>query len=120
MSALPSVTVCRGCCCGSGHRHPGVDHAGLLDRLSAATAGHARLRTSECLGPCDDSDVVVVVPAPAGRRTGGRSVWLRRVLDAGTADRVADWVRAGGPGLAELPAGLDAHVFVPGARTSAG
>ncbi|MEQ3550320.1 hypothetical protein WIS52_07545 [Pseudonocardia nematodicida] len=118
MPALPAVTVCRGCCCGSGRRHPGVDHAAVLDRLAAGTDGHARLRTSECLGPCSDSDVVVVVPAPDARRAGARPVWLRHVLDVATADTVGVWVRAGGPGTAECPAALDEHVFTPGPRAS--
>ncbi|SFM59929.1 hypothetical protein SAMN05216207_1001266 [Pseudonocardia ammonioxydans] len=118
MSALPAVTVCRGCCCGSGRKHPGVDHAALLERLTTGTDGHARLRTSDCLGPCTDSDVVVVGPVPSARRAGARPVWLRRVLDATAADAVAGWVRAGGPGVAERPAALDEHVFVPGAQAS--
>ncbi|ANY07192.1 hypothetical protein [Pseudonocardia sp. HH130630-07] len=118
MPATPSLTVCRGCCCGSGRKHPGVDHAGLLDRLRAGTDGHARLRTSECLGPCADSDVVVVGPAPAARRAGARPVWLRRVLDRAAVDAVADWVRAGGPGAADRPDALAEHVFAPGLRAS--
>ncbi|MEJ8280985.1 hypothetical protein [Pseudonocardia spirodelae] len=121
MSALPAVTVCRGCCCGSGRTHPGLDrahHDALLDRLTDGVAGHARLRTSECLGPCADSDVVVVAPAPAARRAGARPVWLRAVLDATAADAVAAWVRAGGPGAAPRPRVLDALVFAPGPRAS--
>lgn len=121
MSALPAVTVCRGCCCGSGRKHPGLDrthHDRLLDRLTRGAEGHARLRTSECLGPCADSDVVVVAPTPAARRAGARPVWLRAVLDAATTDAVTDWVRAGGPGTAPRPAALDGHVFVPGRRAS--
>ncbi|WP_224387025.1 hypothetical protein [Pseudonocardia sp. ICBG1293] len=121
MSALPSVTVCRGCCCGSGRKHPGLDrahHDGLLDLLIRDTAGHATLRTSECLGPCADSDVVVVAPAPAARRAGARPVWLRAVLDAATTDAVTGWVRAGGPGAAPRPAVLDKHVFAPGPRAT--
>lgn len=118
MSALPAVTVCRGCCCGSGRKHPGVDHAAVLDRITAGTAGHARLRTSDCLGPCADSDVVVVGPVPSARRSGARPVWLRRVLDHDAADALARWVRAGGPGVAERPAELDGHVFAPGLRAA--
>ena len=121
MSALSAVTICRGCCCGSGRKHPGLDrphHDGLLDRLTRGIEGHARLRTSECLGPCADSDVVVVGPTPVARRAGARPVWLRAVLDAATTDAVADWVRAGGPGTAPRPAVLDGHVFTPGLRAS--
>ncbi|OLM10777.1 MULTISPECIES: hypothetical protein [unclassified Pseudonocardia] len=122
MSALPAVTACRGCCCGSGRKHPGLDrdhHDRLLDRLTDGLAGHARLRTSECLGPCADSDVLVVAPAPGARRAGARPVWLRAVLDAATTDAVAAWVRAGGPGLAAVPPALAGHVFTPGPRATA-
>ncbi|ALE81697.1 hypothetical protein [Pseudonocardia sp. HH130629-09] len=121
MSALPAVTVCRGCCCGSGRKHPDLErahHDALLDRLAGGAAGHARFRTSECLGPCADSDVVVVAPAPGARRAGARPVWLRAVLDATATDAVAAWVRAGGPGAAPRPPALDPHVFVPGLRAS--
>lgn len=121
MPPSPALTVCRGCCCGSGRRHPGLDrahHDALLELLVEGTAGRARLRTSDCLGPCADSDVVVVAPAPAARRAGARPVWLRAVLDAATTGAVVDWVRAGGPGAAPRPSLLDAHVFAPGARAS--
>jgi len=104
MIGRPLVTACRGCCCGTVKKHPDVDHAALLDRL--ITGLGARVRTSDCLGPCEESNVVVVAPAPAARLRGARAVWLRGVLDAAAVDAVVGWVLAGGPGAAPPPAGM--------------
>lgn len=102
-SIRPLVTACRGCCCGTAKKHPDVDHDALLDRLTTGVGAGARVRTSECLGPCAESNVVVVTPAPAARLRGARTVWLRRVLDAAATDAVVEWVRAGGPGTPPPP-----------------
>lgn len=107
------VRVCRDCCCGTARKHPGVDHDGLLDRLRARVAGAGAVSVSACLLACASSDVVVVSPAPAARRVGARPVWLGEVLDHAAVDAVAAWVRAGGPGLAAVPAGLEAHLMEP-------
>lgn len=104
MLGRPLVTACRGCCCGTA-KHPDVDHAALLDRLTAGLGDGARVRTSDCLGPCEESNVVVVAPAPAARLRGARAVWLRGVLDERATDAVVEWVRAGGPGTPP-PAGM--------------
>ncbi|MCW2506633.1 MAG: hypothetical protein JWO79_4917, partial [Actinomycetia bacterium] len=53
------VTVCRGCCCGTERKHPGIDHDGLL----AALAEVGAVRVSDCLDVCEDSNVVVVQPS---------------------------------------------------------
>jgi hypothetical protein len=107
------VRVCRDCCCGSEHKHPGVDHEGLLARLEVGTRGHARVLRSACLLACDESDVVVVTPSPAGRRAGARPVWLRAVLDDATVDAISGWVALGGPGVQAVPPALESRVFVP-------
>jgi hypothetical protein len=107
----PRVTVCRGCCCGTARKHPEVDHAGLLARLTGGVGATGTVRTSECLGPCAESNVVVVGPSAAARRVGGRPVWLSGVLDVLVIDAVCAWVRAGGPGVVEPPRHLDAAVF---------
>ncbi|MGI5131949.1 hypothetical protein ACQEVB_34455 [Pseudonocardia sp. CA-107938] len=83
-----------------------MDHAALLERLTVGLGGGARVRTSGCLGPCEESNVVVVAPTPAARLRGARAVWLRGVLDEATTDAVVDWVRAGGPGAVPPPDGL--------------
>lgn len=95
------VTVCRGCCCGDAAKIPGVDHAGQIPKLRAALDGAAPVRASECLDVCDQANVVVVQPSPAGRAAGGRPVWLGLVNDDEALADIAAWIRAGGPGLAE-------------------
>lgn len=112
VSSLPLVTVCRGCCCGIPGTSLGVGHAERLDRLEDALDGVARVRVSDCLGHCERADVVVVAPTPLGRRLGGRPVWLGRVNGRHEATAIADWIRAGGPGIAPLPADIARHRFV--------
>jgi hypothetical protein len=113
------VRVCRDCCCGTSAKHPGVDHDALLEELVATTAGAATVSVSPCLLACEKSNVVVVQPGPAGRRAGGRPVWLRHVLDVRAVEAIAAWLHAGGPGLADVPDGLRPLVTTPGLRGEA-
>lgn len=115
MSAGPTLTVCRDCCCGTARKHPETDHAAQLARFRAA----ARVRVSDCLDACAYSNVVVVSPSPAGRAAGARPVWLFGVLDADTEDEVLAWVAAGGPGIADPPGMLDLRIFTPARRIRA-
>lgn len=108
------VTVCRGCCCGT-NKHPDVDHASHLQRLSTALSGYARIRVTGCLNSCEHSNVIVVSPSPTARAVGARGIWLRQVLDDDTLAAVVGWVRAGGPGVQEIPPALATHVL-PAAR----
>jgi (2Fe-2S) ferredoxin len=83
----------------------------VLARLRTFAAAHPQLtavRTSECLGPCEQADVVVVRPSPDGRRHGGRPVWFG-LVDEYSAERLLEWVAAGGPGLAPIPDLLVLH-----------
>ncbi|MCX4820425.1 (2Fe-2S) ferredoxin domain-containing protein [Streptomyces sp. NBC_01142] len=101
-----TLVVCRGCCCGDARKHPGTDHEGQLARLreaAAASGGRLAVRTSECLGPCGQANVIVVQPSTEGRRRGARASWIGWALDDDCIDDVLAWVRAGGPGLAEPP-----------------
>lgn len=71
----PKLYVCRGCCCGTGKKHPHSD-AKALERLAergAARAGVAYRRT-KCLGPCGQGNIVVV-------RAGGTYRWFRKMDD---------------------------------------
>ena len=102
-----TVVVCRGCCCGTEGKHPDLDHAALLSRLRDQ-AGYWT-RVSGCLGPCERSNVVVVLPGRQARRSGAQPVWLGWILDDGATDAIAAWARAGGPGRAALPALLELH-----------
>ncbi|WP_051450230.1 hypothetical protein [Actinospica robiniae] len=113
-----TVTVCRGCCCGRVEKNPGVDHAGQLATLRERL-GPARVRVSDCLDVCEQSNVIVVSPAPAARAGGERPVWLGLVHDPDAVTDIADWAQAGGPGAAEPPAILDLYRFSPSRRVRA-
>ena len=113
--ARATVTVCRGCCCGRPEKNPAVDHAAQLAALREHL-GLARVRISDCLDVCEQANVIVVSPAPAGRAQGGRPVWFGLVNDAEAVDDVAAWVEAGGPGLVEQPEILDLYRFTPSRR----
>ncbi len=115
----PTVTLCRGCCCGTTRKHPGVDHAGQVERLCEGTAGVGRVTLSDCLDACAHSTVAVVSPSREGRAAGGRPVWLLGVLDRDTEDEIVAWVQAGGPGVADPPGMLDLRVFTPARRICA-
>jgi (2Fe-2S) ferredoxin len=110
-SAHPTVTVCRGCCCGTTHKHPRIPHAEHLARLKRAVQGHANVRITDCLGPCEQSNVVVISPSRLGRAAGGRPSWFGFVLDTAAIDDLADWISTGGPGLAEHPTSLELYTI---------
>jgi hypothetical protein len=103
------VTVCRDCCCGTERKHPDVDHAGQLRALRAAGA----VRISECLDACGESNVVIVQPSADGRRRGGRPTWLGLINDEASLADVTAWIRAGGPGIAPMPAPLELNRIRP-------
>lgn len=108
---MPSVTLCRGCCCGTSIKHPDTDHAGQVHRLQLV-AGCDRVRVvADCLGSCERSNVVVVTPSSIGRLFGGRPTWVGGVLDDDRMGALSDWIRAGGPGLAVPSAHLMAGIF---------
>ncbi|MFB6708098.1 (2Fe-2S) ferredoxin domain-containing protein [Streptomyces sp. NPDC056333] len=115
VAARCTVTVCRGCCCGT-PKVPGMDHAAQLAELKARVATIAQVRAVNCLDACEQADVIVVQPSPAGRTAGGRPVWLGLVNDPDATGDIAAWIRAGGPGLAEPPDILDLYVFDPSRR----
>ncbi|MDK1472074.1 (2Fe-2S) ferredoxin domain-containing protein [Streptomyces sp. 549] len=115
-----TIVVCRGCCCGDARKHPRTDHVWQLDRLRAAAAssgGRVAVRTTDCLGPCGQANIVVVRPSAAGRRHGGRAAWIGWVMGDDCTEEIIDWADAGGPGLAEPPATL-ALQFVDPPRDS--
>lgn len=67
------------------------------------------MRVSDCLGPCAESDVLVVSPSAAGRRAGGRPVWLGLTHSDAALTDIAGWAGDGGPGVAALPDTLALH-----------
>ena len=107
-----SMLVCRGCCCGT-EKHDDIDHVAQVTRLQAAVASSRRtkLYTTDCLGPCERSNVVVV-------RSGRERTWFGDVLDTEVTAALADWVEAGAP--AEIPEPLADHCFVPDAEDHEG
>jgi hypothetical protein len=112
---LCTVTVCRGCCCGT-PKIPNLDHAAQLADLRKALSGVARVRPVNCLDACEHANVIVVQPSAAGRRAGGRPVWLGLVNDPDATADITAWVGGGGPGLAEPPGILDLYAFTPSRR----
>ncbi|PYC79519.1 hypothetical protein C7C46_14265 [Streptomyces tateyamensis] len=114
-----TVTVCRGCCCGTA-KVPGVDHRAQLVDLRESLAGVANVRPTDCLDACEQANVMVVQPSAEGRRAGGRPVWLGLVNDVDAARDITAWVAAGGPGLADPPGVLDLYAFQPSRRVRQG
>ncbi|MEW1722946.1 (2Fe-2S) ferredoxin domain-containing protein [Streptomyces sp. NPDC093109] len=115
-AALPMVTVCRGCCCGTSAKVPRLDHEAQLADLRAMPAGAAVIRRTDCLNACERANVMVIQPSAEGREAGGRPVWLGQVNDPGAATEITAWVRNGGPGLADPPDILDLYAFTPSRR----
>lgn len=99
------LVACRGCCCGNATKNPEIDHAAelvALRRIASRQPDRVGLEITDCLGPCESANVVVLRPSPAGRRRGGRPVWLSG-LDTAGLQALQQWAHAGGPGVAPMP-----------------
>ncbi|UER55440.1 hypothetical protein HJG43_13835 [Kineosporiaceae bacterium SCSIO 59966] len=108
---LTACILCAGDTLGDADDRPGGQLARLWD---LERRGCARLSTVECLDVCEE-DVLVVRPSPLGRRSGGRPVWFSRLAGDPVTEALAEWLGAGGPGCADVPAGLrDLVVPAPG------
>lgn len=114
-----TVTVCRGCCCGTTAKVPRLDHEAQLVDLRAGLVGVAMVRRTDCLDACERANVIVVQPSDEGRKAGGHPVWLGEVNDPAAAGEIISWVDGGGPGLAEPPGVLDLYAFQPSRRIRA-
>ncbi|GAA3868280.1 (2Fe-2S) ferredoxin domain-containing protein [Streptomyces sedi] len=117
-AARPTVTVCCGCCCGT-LKVPGLDHAAQLKDLRQALDGIATVRVTDCLDACERANVIVVQPSAAGRKAGGRPVWLGLVNDPDATADITAWVENGGPGVTDAPDILDLYRFQPSRRVQA-
>jgi hypothetical protein len=100
MSRPLTVTICRGCCCGSTTKHPGVDHDGHAERIqeSVRASGLGVTRIVKCLDECEHSDVILV------RRMSGRRsefFWLGPLNDPADVEALAVWLE--GPANRPLP-----------------
>jgi hypothetical protein len=92
----------------------GTDHVWQLDRLRAGAAQYGfQVRTTDCLGPCDQANVIVVQPSTAGRRAGARAVWVGFAMDDDCTDELLRWAAEGGPGVAAPPATLELQFIRP-------
>lgn len=117
-AARPTITVCRGCCCGT-PKIPGLDHTAQLRDLRQAVDGAATVRVTDCLGACERANVIVVQPSADGRRNGGAPVWLGLVNDPDAITDITTWITKGGPGLTDPPGILDLYTFQPSRRVRA-
>ncbi|MFJ3439372.1 (2Fe-2S) ferredoxin domain-containing protein [Streptomyces cyaneofuscatus] len=117
-AARPTVTVCRGCCCGT-PKVPGLAHTAQLHELRQAVGQAATVRVTDCLDACERANVIVVQPSTAGRKAGGRPIWLGLVNDPDATADIAAWVASGGPGITEPPGILDLYTFSPSRRVRA-
>ncbi|OWA19083.1 hypothetical protein B9W68_00760 [Streptomyces sp. CS227] len=117
-AARPTVTVCRGCCCGTS-KVPGLDHTAQLRELRQALDGTATVRVTDCLDVCERANAIVVQPSAEGRRHGGRPVWLGLVNDPEATTYITAWAKEGGPGLTDPPGLLDLYAFSPSRRVRA-
>ncbi|GAA1709280.1 (2Fe-2S) ferredoxin domain-containing protein [Streptomyces yatensis] len=118
-AARTTVTVCRGCCCGTEAKVPGLDHAAQLRELRSALDGAATVRVTNCLDACERANVIVVQPSVAGRKAGGRPVWLGLGNGSDAIGDITAWIATGGPGISEPPGILDVYAFTPSRRVRA-
>ena len=114
--AGPRIRMCRGCCCGTVRKHPLVDHDTIADVLEHTAGPDVEVVRVDCLWACDLSNVVVVNPSAQARRQGARPAWLAKVNTVERACAVADWVRRGGPGIAEPSAEVGEVLTAAGLR----
>ncbi len=112
------VRVCRGCCCGRERKHRRPHHQGQLADLRDASAagGGTRVLVADCLDRCDDSNVVLLRPSRAAKRSGARPLWLGGVLTQAQTDLLAGWLRRGGPAAETAPRTLLGLRLRPGRR----
>ncbi len=86
-------------------KHPDVDHdAELASARAAAAAAGARFWTTDCLGRCERSNVVVV-------RAGGSRRWFGEMLAGPEVDALAAWITGGA--RSPVPPRLSVHEFDP-------
>lgn len=104
MTESISLLVCRGCCCGTEGKHPRVDHDAQIAALEAAVADRARTKVhiTDCLGPCERSNVIVV-------RSGRTKRWFGGMLGTMVTQSLAEWVADGATG--EVPPELEIFQF---------
>jgi cobaltochelatase CobN len=102
--ALAQLVFCQGCCCGRTDRgRPELPADRLREVWRAEQLGRTvQLTISGCLGPCDRTNVAVVL-GPEG------NVWLGDMAGAAVYEALVAWARAchAGARVLPLPAELD-------------
>ncbi len=79
-AAQPTVTLCRGCCCGT-PKIPRLDHDAQLADLRTPLAEVAMVRRADCLDACEHASVILVQPSAEGRRLANPSRRVRQELE---------------------------------------
>ncbi len=103
--AVPGLTVC-GSCSGETLGDSDLLSGGQLARIQAIEiAQDATLTVVDCLDECERGDVVAVRPVAAFRSVQG-PVWFERLAGEELSGELHAWVRAGGPGVADVPGRL--------------
>ena len=92
------VMLCRGCCCGTRHKHPKVDHEGQEQALEFAAGAQpgVELRLVDCLDECDRSNVAVLRRTDVPSRE--RDTWLGGLLTVRATAALAGWLADGAEG----------------------
>ncbi|SDD94648.1 hypothetical protein [Nocardioides lianchengensis] len=106
-----TVSLCRGCCCGSERKHPSTDHDGQRVTLEAVASDRVRVRVVDCLDRCARSNVVLVRQhLGRGER---RDTWFGGVHYRAHTEALAGWVDDGCPPLPDDLARLRVPPPVP-------
>jgi hypothetical protein len=104
-----TVLVCRGCCCARGELESSANEQLAVVRAAAAIVPGARVRITDCLGPCSSKNVIAIrhrrLDTP-GVRHG--TTWLGEFGDDAPLDAIAAWLGDGARREA-LPSRLEAH-----------
>ena len=113
-----TVLVCRGCCCGTTRKHPDVDHDGQIASLrETAERVGARLQATDCLGPCERSNVVLLRTRAGGTTS---TIWLGGVLTPEQTSALAEWISTRPEETSSLPPELAGLAFQPTAEDEHG
>ena len=106
-----TALVCRGCCCATGD----VSELGAAQLAAIRAAAHvvdgARVRLTDCLGPCDQKNVIAVrhrLMLKPGARIA--TTWLGSLTTKGSVPILAAWLSSGA-NPAALPAALSPHLL---------
>ncbi len=110
---VPTVTVCRGCCCGTHKKHPDVDHDAQLDLLRESVGDSARVRNQRLPRRLQAIQRHRGVAVPCRTRRGRSTGVAQKVLTVSAMRDIGEWLHAGGPGAATPPPAVEHLVYRP-------